>query len=103
MRIVSPYAAGGTPDTIARLVAEQLTQRLKQSFYVENRTGANGTITSENAASSPPNGYTLLLASDGPIIITPLIRGGANPLKRLVPVNLVAECAFLLMARMISA
>jgi tripartite-type tricarboxylate transporter receptor subunit TctC len=99
VRIVSPYAAGGTPDTVARVIAEQLTQRLKQSFFVENRTGANGTIATENVAASAADGYTLLLASDGPIIITPLLRKGGDPLQRLVPVNLTAESAFVLMAR----
>ena len=99
VRIVSPYAAGGTPDTVARVIAEQLTQRLKQSFYVENRTGANGTIATENVAAAPSDGYTLLLASDGPIVITPLLRRSGNPLDRLVPINLTAESAFVLMAR----
>ena len=99
VRIISPYAAGGTPDTVARILAEQLTQRLHQSFVVENRTGANGTIASDSVAASPPDGYTLLLASDGPIVITPLLRPGSDPLKKLVPINLTAESAFVLMAR----
>src|ERR1700761_3482606 len=71
VRIISPYAAGGTPDIVARALAEQLSERLKQGFIVENRTGANGTIASESVASAPPDGYTLLLASDGPIVIMP--------------------------------
>lgn len=99
VRILSPYAAGGTPDIVARAIAEQLTKRLKQSFFVENRTGANGTIASDAVAASPPDGYTLLLASDGPILITPLLHHSEDPLKRLVPVNLSAETAFVLMAR----
>ncbi len=99
VRIVSPYAAGGTPDTVARVIGEQLAQRLKQSFYVENRTGANGTIATENVAAAASDGYTLLLASDGPIVITPLLRRSGNPLERLVPINLTAESAFVLMAR----
>jgi tripartite-type tricarboxylate transporter receptor subunit TctC len=99
VRIISPYAAGGTPDTVARIVAEQLTQRLHQSFIVENRTGANGTIASEYVGASPADGYTLLLASDGPIVIMPLLRVGGDPLKKLVPVNLAGESAFVLMAR----
>jgi tripartite-type tricarboxylate transporter receptor subunit TctC len=99
VRIISPYAAGGTPDTVARIVAKQLTQRLHRSFVVENRTGANGTIASEYVASGPADGYTLLLASDGPIVIMPLLRPGNDPLKRLVPVNLAGESAFVLLAR----
>jgi tripartite-type tricarboxylate transporter receptor subunit TctC len=99
VRIISPYAAGGTPDIVARALAQELTVRLKQRFLVENRTGANGTIASESVASSPPDGYTLLLASDGPIVIMPLLHHGEDPLKRLVPVNLSAESAFVLMAR----
>ncbi len=99
VRIISPYAAGGTPDIVARAIAEQLTERLNQSFFVENRTGANGTIASDSVAASPPDGYTLLLASDGPILITPLLHHGEDPLKRLVPVNLSAETAFILLAR----
>jgi len=99
VRIVSPYAAGGTPDTVARILAEHLTRRLKQSFFVENRTGANGAIASESVASSPADGYTLLLASDGPIVIMPLLKPSADFSKRLTPVNLTAESSFVLMAR----
>ena len=99
VRIISPYAAGGTPDIVARTLAEQLSQRLKQNFYVENRTGANGTIASENVSSSSPDGYTLLLGSDGPIVIMPLLQHGDDPLKKLVPVNLSVQSAFVLMAR----
>jgi tripartite-type tricarboxylate transporter receptor subunit TctC len=99
VRIISPYAAGGTPDIVARALAEQLSERLKQSFIVENRTGANGTIASESVASAAPDGYTLLLASDGPIVIMPLMHHGEDPLRKLVPVNLAAESAFVLMAR----
>jgi tripartite-type tricarboxylate transporter receptor subunit TctC len=99
VRIISPYAAGGTPDTIARLLAKQLTKRFNQNFVVENKLGANGTIASDTVATAPADGYTLLLASDGPIIITPLIRPVPDPLARLVPINLVGESAFVLMAR----
>ncbi len=100
IRIVAPYAAGGTPDSIARLIAEQLSRQLKQSVYVENRTGANGSIASDNVAGSLPDGYSLLLASDGPVVIMPLLKkGSADPLKKLIPVNLTAESAFVLMSR----
>jgi tripartite-type tricarboxylate transporter receptor subunit TctC len=99
VRIVSPYAPGGTPDTVARVLAENLSRALKQNFFVENRTGANGMIASEYVASSPADGYTLLLASDGPVVIMPLLRPDGDVSKRLVPVNLTAESSFVLMAR----
>jgi tripartite-type tricarboxylate transporter receptor subunit TctC len=99
VRIVVSYAAGGSPDTVARVLAEQLSQRLKQTFYVENRPGANGAIASDNVAASPADGHALLLASDGPIVITPLLKSGEDPMKRLIPINLTAESAFALMAR----
>jgi tripartite-type tricarboxylate transporter receptor subunit TctC len=99
VRIISPYGAGGTPDTIARLLAKKLTQRFNNNFVVENKTGANGTIASDMVAASAPDGYTLLLASDGPIIITPLMRPVGNPLDKLTPINLIGESAFVLMAR----
>jgi tripartite-type tricarboxylate transporter receptor subunit TctC len=100
IRIVASYAPGGTPDTVARIIAEQLSLQFKQSVFVENRPGANGAIASENVASSPADGYSLLLASDGPVVIMPLLKkGSADPLTRLVPVNLTAESAFVLMAR----
>lgn len=100
VRIVSPYAPGGTPDVIARILAENLTQRLKQSFYVENRTGANGLIASELVAAASADGYTLLLASDGPVVIMPLLKPNSDFSKRLVPINLTAESSFVLMARL---
>lgn len=100
IRIVASYAPGGTPDTIARIIAEQLSLQFKQPVYVENRPGANGAIASDNVASSPADGYSLLLASDGPVVIMPLLKkGSADPLAKLVPVNLTAESAFVLMAR----
>jgi tripartite-type tricarboxylate transporter receptor subunit TctC len=99
VRIVVSYAAGGSPDTVARVLAEQLSQRLKQTFYVENRPGANGAIASENVATAPADGHAILLASDGPVVIAPLLKSGEDPLKRLLPINLTAESAFVLMAR----
>ncbi|MGD9923418.1 MAG: Bug family tripartite tricarboxylate transporter substrate binding protein [Pseudorhodoplanes sp.] len=100
IRIVVSYAAGGTPDSVARIIAEQLSLKFKHSVFVENRPGANGAIASDNVANSPADGYSLLLASDGPVVIMPLLKKGiADPLKRLVPVNLTAESAFVLMAR----
>ncbi len=77
VRIVSPFAAGGSSDTMGRIVAEYLGQRLHQQFYIENRGGAGGLIGSALVANSPPDGYTFLISSIGTHVIAPATS--ANP------------------------
>jgi tripartite-type tricarboxylate transporter receptor subunit TctC len=77
VRIVSPFAAGGSSDTMGRIVAENLSQRMHQQFYVENRGGAGGLIGSALVANSPPDGYTFLISSIGTHVIAPATS--ANP------------------------
>ena len=63
VRIVVPYAAGTSPDIIARLVGQALSERLGQQVIIENRTGAGGNIGTEVVVRAPADGYTLLLAT----------------------------------------
>src|SRR5450631_2541947 len=77
VRIVSPFAAGGSSDTVGRIVAENLSQRLHQQFYIENRGGAGGLIGSALVANAPPDGYTFLISSIGTHVIAPATS--ANP------------------------
>ena len=65
VRIVSPFAPGGTSDTLGRLLAEQLTDKFGQSFFVENRGGAGGLIGSAAVAGAEPDGSTFLISSIG--------------------------------------
>ena len=58
--IVTPYAAGGIADVVARLTAERLQSSLKHTFVVENQTGAAGTAAPERVAKATPDGYTLI-------------------------------------------
>ena len=60
--MVVPYAAGGLPDTMARLVAQRLTETLGQQFIVDNRPGAGGIGACELVAKASPDGHTLLIA-----------------------------------------
>ena len=65
VRIIVGFAAGGAPDILARLCGQWLSERLGQSFVIENRTGAGGNIATEAVVQAPPDVYTLLLASTG--------------------------------------
>src|ERR1700683_90798 len=63
VRVVVGAIAGSAPDVIARLVADWLSRRLGQAFFVENRNGASGNLAAEEVAAAPPDGYTLLLTT----------------------------------------
>lgn len=65
VKIIVPFAAGGTSDQMGRLMAEELGKQLKQPFIVENRGGAGGIIGAEQGAKAPPDGYTLVLTGIG--------------------------------------
>jgi tripartite-type tricarboxylate transporter receptor subunit TctC len=82
-RIVVGFTAGGPSDIVARIVAQQLTERMGQSFIVENRVGATGTIGAELVAKAPPDGYALYLASQTTHAVAPYMYGkiGYDPLK----------------------
>ncbi len=64
IRFVVPYAPGGLPDTVARVVAQRLTEHMGQSVVVENKPGANGVIAAQTLKSAPRDGYTFLV-TDG--------------------------------------
>jgi tripartite-type tricarboxylate transporter receptor subunit TctC len=72
IRIIVPYAAGGSTDTVARVIAPRLTQRLGQQVVVDNRTGAGTLIGTEIAVRSTPDGYTLLMATP-PLAVNPAL------------------------------
>jgi tripartite-type tricarboxylate transporter receptor subunit TctC len=74
IRIISIFAPGGGNDVICRLVAQKLTERLKQQVIVENRVGANGIIGSEAAARSAPDGYTITLIPSGHAVNASMYR-----------------------------
>ena len=69
VKIIVPFPAGQTTDVLARIIGQQLTESLGQAFYVDNRGGAGGIIGMEGAKRSEADGYTLLMASSGPLAI----------------------------------
>jgi tripartite-type tricarboxylate transporter receptor subunit TctC len=70
VKIIVPFPAGGVTDIAGRLIAQRLSERLKQQFYIENIAGAGGNIGMGNAAKSPGDGYTILFASSS-IVVNP--------------------------------
>lgn len=91
LRLVVPFAPGGSVDLAARLLAEPLGQRLGQSVVVENRTGAGGAIGADSVAKAPPDGLTLLWGSSGVLSIAAALRGRLpyDPARDFAPVSLV--------------
>ena len=73
VRIIAPFAPGGTADTLGRLVAQKLTESFKQNFVVENRPGAGGVIGSELVARAAPDGYTLVVSGVASHCIAPAL------------------------------
>ena len=84
LRLIVPFAAGGSTDIVARLLAQTLTQRLGQPVIVENRPGAGGMIGLDVVAKSAPDGYTLLLGSSATMSI-------GSQLYRSVPANIATD------------
>ncbi len=73
VRIIVPFGAGATPDTIARLIADRLQQRLGQNFIVENKPGASGMTGTDTVAKAEPDGYTIGVSIGGPLAINTLL------------------------------
>jgi tripartite-type tricarboxylate transporter receptor subunit TctC len=91
VRIIVPFAAGGPPDVIARIVAQKLSERWGQQVYVENHPGAGGNTGTATAARSPPDGYTLYMMSTG-FMVNPSLYAKVpyDPIKDFAPVTLAA-------------
>ena len=95
VRIVVPYAAGGLPDTMTRLVATRLTETLKQQFVIDNRPGAGGIGACELVARANADGYTLLVADVGQTAINPALYAKLpyDPVKDFAAVSIMGTSA----------
>ena len=91
IKMVVPFTAGGSTDTVARIIGEKLTTRLGQPVIVENKAGAGGALGSDFVAKSPPDGYTLLVGTSSTMAIAPWVytKLPYNPTRDLAPVTLL--------------
>jgi tripartite-type tricarboxylate transporter receptor subunit TctC len=92
IQMVVPFPAGSSPDVLARAVAEPLAKDLGQAVVVENKPGAGGNIGTRYASKAKPDGYTILLTINGPMVTAPALYKktlGYDPLKDLAPITLV--------------
>lgn len=98
--IIVPQAAGGANDTIARVIAQKLTEQMGQPFVIDNRPGAGGNVGTVAAAKARPDGYTLMLTADSSMVINPSLykNTGFDPLKDFEPVGPVATAGYVLVA-----
>ena len=90
IRLIVPFAAGGNADLVGRLVAEGMSPTLGQNIVVENRAGAGGSLGAAQVASAPPDGYTLLVGSNGPLTVNPFVQAklSYDPTKDFIAIGL---------------
>lgn len=92
IQMVVPFPAGSSPDILARTLAEPMSKKLGQTIIVENKPGAGGNIGTRYVAKAKPDGYTLLLTINGPMVTAPTLYKnslGYDPLTDLQPISLV--------------
>ena len=93
--LVVPYAAGGITDVLARVTAERLSAVFKETFVVQNETGAGGIIGTANVAHAKPDGYTLLFGPVALLTLSPLTtKVNYDPDNDFIPVSVVASAPF---------
>ena len=99
--VVVPWPAGGSTDILGRGISRYLADRFGQPFVVDNRSGANGNIGANAVARAAPDGYTLMVTTNGPITNNTLLYRSMpfDPFKDLAPVALLAELPIVIAAR----
>jgi tripartite-type tricarboxylate transporter receptor subunit TctC len=93
VKLVVPFAAGGTTDTLARLVANKLSDEMGQQFIVENKAGAGGNIAADYVAKSDPDGYTFIVGTPGTHAINKFVfkKMAYDPINDIAPVIIIAK------------
>src|SRR5512138_1614012 len=96
--LIVPQPPGGGNDTIARIIAQKMTQSLGQQVIVENRPGAGGTLGTRQLAKSTADGYAIAMGSTGTLTMAPtaIENAGYDPRKDFAPVGMIAKSAIVL-------
>src|SRR5215469_4321739 len=92
IHLIVPFAAGGNADIVGRITGDLISKALGQPVVVENRGGGGGSIGAEFVAHATPDGYTLLVGSNGPLTVDPFVHAnlGYDPLKDFAAVALTS-------------
>src|SRR5258708_24136689 len=101
IRLLMPFPAGATADTVARIVAQPLSQVLGQPVIVDNKPGADGAIATELAARSAPDGYTLFAGGNTNMLGVPTLRKNPpdDPMADFAPITSIVKFAFFLVVQ----
>jgi tripartite-type tricarboxylate transporter receptor subunit TctC len=99
VRVIVPFPAGGSNDIIARVLAQQMSESLRQQFIVDNRAGAGGNIGTDLVAKAAPDGYTVLSGGMGSLVMNPAItKVPYDALRDFAPITLIARAPNVLVA-----
>jgi putative tricarboxylic transport membrane protein len=98
IRLIVPYAAGGSADATARIIAKQVSKAIGQPIVVENRGGSASIVGTEFVNKADPDGYTLLLGQSGPISINPAVYKSLpyDPVKDFAPISLTSTYPYIM-------
>lgn len=98
IRMIVPYAPGGGTDILGRMAAKEISEALGQPVVVENRPGGAAIVGTEAVARATPDGYTLLVAPSGPLVMNPVLRKSLpyDPIADFVPVSVIGRLPLLI-------
>src|SRR6185437_7037789 len=97
IRVIIPYTAGGVPETVTRLLAASMEQRLGQKLVIEAKPGAGGNVGTQEVARAAPDGYTILVAATNNFVINQYVmKMTFDPVKALAPIAKLADIPLVL-------